>query len=248
MKENINTFDEEDVRNFTDMYNEIKLIADKKIVDLHNRKVKNIDTDKIFVEAQKEYFGNLLKEIEELFSYDKELIMKNAKFDDPVISENFFQKMEEQGQIIANCNTWQELKRSTQKLPVSEEEKQALNAAGIRLFQEGEYLTALANFTLLCALDFSNAENWLRKGMTEQNFTSAERALKCYAMAIYFDATLIPTYINVMECLILMHALDEAKQVYDTFISEINQASYKDDELICSKLDNIKNFLANPVY
>lgn len=248
MNENINSFDEEDIKNFTNIYNEVKLIADKKILDLHNHKVKNIDIDNIYVETQKEYFGNLLKEVEELFSYDRELIFKKAKFDDPIISEKFFQKMEEHGKIIANCNTWQELKCAAQKLPVSDEEKQALDTTGVRLFQEEEYLIALANFTLLCALDFNNAENWLKKGMAEQNFTSPERALKCYALAIYFDATLIPTYINIMECLILMHALDESKQVYDTFIAEINQASYIDDELICSKLNNIKNFLGSPVY
>lgn len=95
-------------------------------------------------------------------------------------------------------------------------------------------------FNWLCLVDSKNPRMWFMKGITEQNLKRYAEALCSYYQVISLDTDFINVYTQIMNCLILMGDLANAKEIYKTFTKQVDPKTYANDRTFCENMLWIK--------
>lgn len=134
------------------------------------------------------------------------------------------------------------INRGTEK-NVSDELLKKVYEIGVRHYSSSDFEKALPYFTWLCAKDPKNLQMWFMKGIVEQNLQNYQQALVTYNYIITLDSGFTPVYAQLINCLILLGNLDEARTIYESFIGEVDQSSYAGDISFIENLKIIKEVL-----
>jgi tetratricopeptide (TPR) repeat protein len=147
---------------------------------------------------------------------------------------------------LSKCKNVRALLRLTEHA-FSPHEIKKIQQMGLKHFQNQHIDQAHLYFTFLTMIDSENASIWLAKGMAEQSLEKFEEALVSYSNALTLLPQGIVTYIQIIETLILMKKIEQAQQVYDIFVKEIDQNLFAHDEFLVSKVNGVKEFLSHLV-
>ena len=101
----------------------------------------------------------------------------------------------------------------------------------------------MGSYVFLSFVDELNADVWLLKGMSEQNMQRYEEALQSYFTSVKADPTVLLSYIQIVDTLLLSGKVDEARQVYSTLQAEIEPSEYLNYPFYASKCKKIEAYL-----
>ncbi|MES2199741.1 MAG: hypothetical protein V4489_06200 [Chlamydiota bacterium] len=236
-------FDEEDIALLSALNKEIDELTDKEIL-LRYKTSQDVNTKEIRVKKEKEFFDNIKVQLEK-FVTQCIPFGEQLKVDDMQIYEKLKAGALDEETLkkkLSDYTALKELKKATMAILTGEELKK-LTEIGKKHFNDGHFDKAHLYFLFLSAMDASNADIWLCKGMAEQNLQSYTEALQSYFTAITLDPTLLLTYLQIIDCLILNKSIEEAKQFYSVFQNEISPHEYSDDPFYISKVEAIKQHL-----
>jgi tetratricopeptide (TPR) repeat protein len=117
-------------------------------------------------------------------------------------------------------------------------------ALGMHYYDAQDFHKAYLYMSWLSIADAKNSQVWFLKGICEQNLKKYPEALVTYNHVIAIEPGFIYVYQQIMNCLILMGDLKNAKHVYEIFTHDVDKKSYSDDKYIVDNLECIKNCLA----
>lgn len=222
--------------------------VDSEVMTLSQTNQK-IDIASITKKCEERFFSDLGKEIEDLVgqlpSFFRQLELDNKIIYDKIYNQlvGLSKTSEEFTNLIKSCITFKELNNLSSAFVLTPEDLKKLYDQGKNWFTEEDYNKAFLYFLFLTSIDSQNAENWIARGMSEQNLGRFNEAIATYMIVIKLDPDYLLNYLQIIDCLILNKQLNEASQLYSTFMREIDPTDYSDSPFLLSKLEGIKNFI-----
>ena len=178
------------------------------------------------------YLTNISKQIEGFLDL--------LKHDDAKLYEQLHRIIEDSSKELKNIKNFHDLVNVGKHIKISEPTLDMIFQIGAHHYSTGHYLKALLYFNWLCSVEGTNPQMWYLKGVAEQNLEHYNEALISFAQVISLDETFYHVYAQIMNCFVLMGNMKSAKEVYDSFIKDVDPSVYKDDKTFVENLHCIK--------
>lgn len=227
------------------MKQEIDKKIDEKAMAL-SKQGQVIDPKKIKEECERQYFSSLVQFFGDLSQQMVSFFHQIAQ-DNPEIHRKLMEAgkdAETSMASLASCKTLNDLNKLLPAWNLTEGEFEELYKLGKKWFEDDQFDKALFYFVFLTVNHPDSVENWLLKGMCEQNLGKYQEALSSYSELLQLNPGYALCYLQIMDCLILYGRLPEAKQCYALFMANTNPSDYSQDEFFVSKLKVIEQILS----
>lgn len=176
----------------------------------------------------------------ELKSSDNTLFKKLIK--EIATNKNEEDKLDQnpQGFFSFDDKTFEKFKENNLKKHLTTDDQKLLFDKGFNFFSEQDYKKAFTLFNFLSVVNPTSASVILMKGIADQNLGKYTDAIVSYSQVLELDPTCLLAYVQLMESLLLSNHPVQAKDVYDTFIDEVDESLYSKDKMLLDKLEKIK--------
>lgn len=219
--------------------------VDEKILNL-TKLNQPFDKKKIKEQCEKRFFSNVQHEWEkeaeqlvpffQLLQQDHPHLLEKLQGFTPSSKEDFTES-------IKKCKHLADFNKLSPASQFTAEDLKELYNAGKKCFKEEAFDKALAYFLFLVSCDSKNPENWIAKGMAEQNMEKYDDALLSYATVLNLVPEYALCYLQIIECLIHKKQFDAAKQCYSAFMENTRPEEYSQDTFLITKVKSIESFL-----
>lgn len=233
---------------FSQIHDYVATAAEEEFIKLTNSgMISKNDKDaykKLEEKHEIEVFDWIQKEIEKIAA-ELNIFLDQLKEDDIDLYKKIKSAQltpEQMKEKYKDCKTVEDFEKKGVSL--SEEEIRKIDELGKKWFDLNEFEKALIYFHFQAIIDFSNVDNWVAKGIAEQNLGRYENAIQSYYMAAHLNPSYFLPYLLIVESLILNKKLEEARLLYFGLINEVNADEYKDNEFYLSKINTLNNILA----
>jgi len=204
------------------------------------------DKAKIKAQCEKTFFSQIQHEWEKIAEKLSPFFLQ-LKHDHPDLlnkmQEGVPSSVEKLTESIKNCKKLSDFNKLSPTSKLTAEEIKELNRTGRKWFREHAFDKALSYFLFLITCDPNNVENWLAKGMAEQNLTNYDDALISYSTVLNLAPDYALCYLQIIECLIHKKQWEAAQQCYSAFVENTKPEEYRHDAFLTSKVKNIELFL-----
>lgn len=213
----------------------------KKLVKI----VKITDAEKQLAQekAEQEVFAH----IEQLIATDQSLI------------EEFFSALQDfhiaawqeisllvwsQKKTLGQNPSWKDLLKVGFALQVPENLLQNLYQIGTEYYKNGKYSIALGCFLFLTGLIPDRAQVWLFQGICQQHLRQLERAFSSFQTVVTLDSQLCIVYPLMIECLILAHQPDQAKNLYEALLQDEDIRIMQEQPNFQAEMERLKKYFS----
>lgn len=221
----------------------VQKVHDK--VDSLSKSNQPIDLPKIEKKAENDFFEELSQQMDQSVEYFSSFfdVLQNDKkqiFLKLLNPENPAKDLESE---IKACKTFKEMRELSPASVLTADDFAELYDQGTKWFDEQHFDKAFLYFLFLTSCKSDNFEYWLGKAMCEQSLGKYKDALASYSKVAELNPDFGLTYLQMIECLLLLNQKEDAKELYSLFFQDIKPAEYAKDAYFASKLEAVKSSL-----
>lgn len=235
------TYQKEDVELFTTIKKEIDERADKEEISLNKLGLK-VDREALLKKNRDSLFSSLQDSLKKSLSNLAPPFLDQLKKDHPKIYEKIDQAIE-RFKIEENQSNYETLNaiRSFSKNLLGKKDLEQLHETAELQYSSGFFDIARLYYFFLSFIEASNSENWLLKGISEQQTGFYQDAILSYLTSAQLDLTSILPHLQIIECLLSLDQKESAKEFFKTVKEQLS--TYEADAFLNAKITKLEELL-----